>query len=279
MITRKQIENYLISHKGYLKISSLNVAKKIWKSSSKHTLPKNAKELQKELDLIKEVQSNLRKAVSIETEVFDNGLIDIYQKILDEKNRPKKLLYVDIEVSPSLVFTWNIGQKISLSPDNIVKERAIICICFKWANEDKVHSLKWDAGDDYQMLKKFAPILNSCDAVIGHNLKNFDLKWVKTRCLYHDIEVNKQFQVIDTLTLSRSNFRFNSNRLDYISKFLGETGKKETSYSLWKDIVLGNCKKSMDTMVEYCINDVKILQEVHEKINKYVPEKKLKFRL
>jgi len=69
--------------------------------------------------------------------------------------------------------------------------------------------------------------------------------------------------------MARNMFKFNSNRLDYIAQYLGVGGKTSTSYDLWKDIVLKNDKKAMNTMVLYCKNDVEILQKVHEKLLKY----------
>jgi len=279
MITKKQIETFLIEKKGYLKKSPIETAKTIWKNSPKHTLPKNQKELQKELDLIKEVQSNLRKAISIETEVFDNGLIDIYQKIIDEKNRPKRRIFFDIETSPNVVFSWRIGNKISLSHDNIIDERAIICICWKWEGEEKIHSLQWDKGCDKDLLQKFSKIIDSADEVIGQNSDRFDIKWLRTRAIFHNIPLSIKYNSIDTLKMAKAGFNFNNNRLDYMGKFLGVGGKNETGYNLWKDIILHNSKEAMFTMIEYCKKDVKLLEDVYKKLQPYCPTKKFKYQI
>jgi uncharacterized protein YprB with RNaseH-like and TPR domain len=255
------------------------VAKKIWKKSPKHTLPKDKKELQKELDIIREVQSNLRKAVSIETEVFDNGLMDIYQKIIDEKNRPKRRLFFDIETSPNVVFSWRIGYKINLSHDNIINERAVICVCWKWEGEEKVHSLQWDKGCDKDLLSKFSKIIDSADEVIGQNSDKFDIKWLRTRAIYHNIPISPKFNSIDTLKMARTGFNFNSNKLDYMGKFLGVGGKNQTGYDLWKDIILSNSKQAMLTMIEYCKVDVIRLEGVYHKLQPYCPIKKFKYKL
>lgn len=276
---KKQIEQFLISHKGYLKKSPKEAAKAIWKKSSKHTLPKNQKELQKELELIKEVQANLRKAVSIEEQVFDNGLIDIYQKIIDEKNRPKKRLFFDIETSPNVVFSWRIGNKINLSHDNIINERAIICICWKWEGEDKVNSLQWNKGEDKEMLKKFAIIMDSADEVIGQNSDKFDIKWLRTRCILHNIPISAKFNSLDTLKMARQGFNFNSNKLAYMGDFLGVGNKIHTEYNLWKDICLHHSKEAMNKMIDYCKQDVVVLENVYQKLKPFCPEKRYKYVL
>ena len=186
----------------------------------------------------------------------------------------KKRLYFDIETSPNIGFFWQPGHKVSISYDNIIHERAIICICFKWEGEKKVSSLQWDANqNDKRMLQEFIKVANEASELVGHNGDRFDLTWIRTRCLFHGIPVFPNYTTIDTLKFARSKFRFNSNRLDYIGKFLGLGQKIHTSFNLWKDIVLKKCKKSMDIMVKYCKQDVVLLEGIHQKMNNYIPAK------
>lgn len=183
-------------------------------------------------------------------------------------------LFFDIETSPNLVFSWNVGYEVRIDYDNIIKERAIICICYKFEGESKVHHLTWDKGDDKKMLEKFASIINTADEVVGHNSDKFDIKWVRTRCIYHGIPMTHDIKSIDTLKASRGKFRFNSNKLDYLGKYLGLGEKMETGgFSLWKDIVLKNSKKAMKTMVDYCKQDVLLLEKIFQKLNPYIPVK------
>ena len=66
-----------------------------------------------------------------------------------------KRLFFDIEVSPNIGLFWQPGHKISLDYGNIIQERAVICICYKWQG-GKTQSLTWDKKqDDKEMLKKF----------------------------------------------------------------------------------------------------------------------------
>ena len=65
-----------------------------------------------------------------------------------------------------------------------------------------------------------------------------------------------------TLKLSRSKFKFNSNKLDYIAKYLGMGEKIKTEFGLWKDIVLNKDKDAMAKMVKYCQQDVRLLEKV-----------------
>ena len=272
---RKQIESFLIEKPGYLKKSPLETAKALWKLSA---TPKTKKDLSKDIDLIKTVQTDLRQAKSQLNTKHEQRLIDAYEEILKEKNKPRKLLYFDLEVSPNIGLFWKSGYDLKITHDDIIQERAIICVCWKWEGEDKVHSLAWNKGNDKELCLKFSKIIDSADIVCTQNGDRFDIKWLRTRCLYHGIPISPKFNSIDTLKLARNSFYFNSNKLDYLGKFTGVGGKIETGYSLWKDILLKNCKTSLTKMIDYCKVDVIRLEQVHQKLKPYVPEKKFKFK-
>lgn len=58
--------------------------------------------------------------------------------------RRLRRLFWDIETSPNVVLSFRIGYNLNLGHHSIVRERAIICICWKWEGEKKIHSLQWD---------------------------------------------------------------------------------------------------------------------------------------
>ena len=186
----------------------------------------------------------------------------------------RRRLFFDIEVSFNLGMFWTSGFKISLGPENIIKERAIICICYKWEDEKEVGWLTWDAKQcDKKMLEKFVKIANSADELVGHNGDKFDLAWIRTRCLYHGIGMFPNYTTIDTLKIARSKFKFNSNKLNYIAKFLGIGQKIHTDFDLWKRIVLNKDKVAMDKMVRYCKMDVILLEKVYKQLSTHISPK------
>jgi DNA polymerase III epsilon subunit-like protein len=186
----------------------------------------------------------------------------------------RKRLYFDIEVSANVGLFWQSGYKLQIGTENIIKERAIICICYKWEEDKDVYYLHWDRKqDDKKLLQEFIQVANEADELVGHNGDKFDLAWIRTRCLLHRIEMFPQYNTIDTLKIARSKFRFNSNRLDYIGKFLGLGQKIHTDFNLWKDILLNNDKLALDKMIDYCIQDVVLLEKVHKELNNHIPAK------
>lgn len=186
----------------------------------------------------------------------------------------RRRLFFDIEVSFNLGMFWTSGFKVSLGPENIIKERAIICICYKWEDEKDVSWLTWDAKQcDKKMLEKFVKIANTADELVGHNGDKFDLAWIRTRCLFHGIGMFPNYTTIDTLKIARSKFKFNSNKLNYIAKFLGIGQKIHTDFDLWKRIVLDKDKVAMDKMVKYCKMDVILLEKVYKHLATHIAPK------
>lgn len=186
----------------------------------------------------------------------------------------RRRLFFDIETSPNIGLFWQAGYKQRIDYSNIIKERAIICICYKWEEEKEVYSLQWDAKQsDKKMLERFIEIAGQASELVGHNGDKFDLTWIRTRCLFHGLAALPNYVTIDTLKISRNKFRFNSNRLNYIADYLGIGRKIKTEFDLWKKILLDSDKTSMEKMVKYCKKDVVLLEKVFTKLKGFVEPK------
>lgn len=182
-----------------------------------------------------------------------------------------KRLFFDIETSPNVVYSWRIGYNLSITPDNIIDERKIICISYKWENEDRIYSLTWDKNQcDKQMLIDFIAEANKADEMIAHNGDRFDIKWIRTRCIYHRVPMFPQYKTLDTLKKAKSGFNFNSNKLDYIAKFLGVGAKiKHSGFDMWVQVMKGNTE-AMQDMVTYCEGDIIVLEDVFLTMQNYI---------
>lgn len=186
----------------------------------------------------------------------------------------RRRLFFDIETSPNIGLFWEAGFKKNIDYSNIIKERAIICICYKWEEEKEVYGLTWDKKQsDKKMLQDFIQVANQATEMVGHNGDRFDLAWIRTRCLFHGIEMFPKYTTIDTLKIARSKFRFNSNRLNYIASFLGIGSKIKTEFDLWKSILLDNNQGAMEKMLKYCKNDVVLLEKVFKHLNNHIDPK------
>ena len=194
-----------------------------------------------------------------------------------------KRVFLDIETSPNIALLWKAGYKINIPHDNIVKERAVVTMCWKTEHEKEVHNIDWDFNKigrwreqnnnaDYRIVKKFAEIIEDADEIVGHNIDRFDFPWLKGRMMYHKIRGDVNVTTVDTLKWARK-MGLNSGRLDYLGKYLFGQGKISTSWDLWVDIVLDKDQEALDYMVKYCKRDVLLLQEVYNELSYYAKPK------
>jgi len=183
-------------------------------------------------------------------------------------------MFYDIETSLQVHLHWGAGYQQDLNYKSIVKERQIICVCWKWEGEKKVHSLDWGKGCDKKLLQRFIKEMNRATELVAHNGDRFDLKWIRTRALFHGIDMRHKYDTVDTLKEAKKYFRFNSNGLDYITRLLNVGGKIETGgWEAWEQITLYNDKKHLKQMIKYCKNDCVILEKVFNKLKKYTEPK------
>lgn len=190
----------------------------------------------------------------------------------------------DIEVTPNIGVFWQPSYSTSITYDQILQERQIICLSAK-KEGGKVFNLAWDAPKDLKdfifgkndrdrkIIEEFAKIARETDDLVAHNGDRFDWKWITARAIRLGIEMPKEIVSTDTLKEAKKHFRFNSNRLDYLAQYLGVGGKTNTGgLQLWKDVISGD-KKALSKMVRYCNNDVIILEKVFNKLKPYIKNK------
>lgn len=182
----------------------------------------------------------------------------------------RRRLFFDIETSPCEGYFWRPGYELNIPAENITREAAIICICYKWEGEKEIHWLHWDRNQsDKRLLQDFIKVANRADEIVGHNGDRFDIKWLRTRCMFHRIPAFPQYHSLDTLKKARSGFALNSNRLDYIGGYLGVGRKKVTKPGLWKD-VMNKKPGALEMMVKYCQQDVNLLEKVYQVMRPYI---------
>lgn len=193
-----------------------------------------------------------------------------------------RVLFYDLETSFNIVAAfqlWDRGGN-NIPHQNIISERYIICACWKWLGEDKIHSVavtdspqryKKNPYDDRYVVEKLHEVLSEADVVIAHYGDGFDNKYVRTRALYHGLSPISPFISVDTKKIASSQFLFNSNRLDYLGRFLGVGRKISTKSDLWMDVLRGD-QRAIKEMVNYNKGDVSLLEKVFLKLRPFMPD-------
>lgn len=243
-MNKQELKEFLEEKPGYLKEGAIRFHNLLF---SRGLISKNIT-----VDDVAEVLSESRKEFSFRP-------TDI---------KEAKILFYDIEVSYGLARVWRPGWKVRVSYDDFEVHPKIICISYKWNNSDEVFTVQWDENqDDKTLLEEFIPVLQKADFIVGHNGDKFDLPWVRSRALVHNIPMLPKYASVDTLKQARYNFRFPSNRLDDLGDYLGLGRKIKTDRQLWVDVVTNKDSKALDRMIEYCEQDVFLLEDVYNKLS------------
>lgn len=187
------------------------------------------------------------------------------------------ILLLDIETAPSKGYIWSLWSEIR-SMSFIDQDWYILCWCAKWLDEKRMFkaslhkSRKYKVGqeNDEDILKSLWELLDKADVVIAHNGIKFDRRKINARFIKHGMKPPSPYRMIDTLLVARSQFAFTSNRLDDIGAFL-KLGRKHTTngFQLWKDCLEGK-KQSWNEMLDYCEQDVKLLEKIYKELRPYI---------
>lgn len=248
----KEIEEFLRERPGYRKEGARRLATKVLKGKA------SIEDCKKALKTINRFYSYIR---------WDDDNRNIVNPI--NKKEIKTLIY-DIETSYNIVTAWRAGYKLNIPHYSIIKERAIICVSYKWLGEKEVYNLSWDSNqDDKFLLEQFIEVMKEADILVAHNGDKFDIKWIKTRALKHNLEMLPYYNQVDTLKIAKKHFYFNSNKLDYISKFLGFEGKLNTESGLWDKVILEKDDDALEEMITYCNEDVLQLEKVYNRLKSW----------
>lgn len=190
---------------------------------------------------------------------------------------PRVLIW-DIETTHNIVASFQLRDEYT-PHTNIIQERYIVCACWKWLGEKKIYSVSTlddakryakNPHDDYHVVKTLHSLIEEADVIVAHNGDSFDTKYFMTRALFHGLKPIPPVASVDTYKVAKAKFMFNSNRLDYLGKFLGFGGKKSTPAGLWLDVLKGS-KKAIKVMVDYNKRDVDLLEKVFLKLRPYMP--------
>jgi len=205
---------------------------------------------------------------------------DIYKRcdstyyIPTTSQTPAKILIIDIETAPIRAYVWGIWNQ-NIGTQMIDSDWFCLTWSAKWLFEDKIYSGKLTSKeaikqDDKRIIKGIWGLLNEADIVIAHNGKKFDIPKLNQKFLIYKLNPPLPYQLIDTLDHIRKQFKFTSNKLDYVNQVLNLTRKTEhEGFPLWEKCYKGDAK-ALNTMLEYNIGDVKILEETYLNIRAWI---------
>lgn len=189
-----------------------------------------------------------------------------------------KVLLLDLETSYLKGSMWSLWKQNINWAGLETKDKYLLSWAAKWLDDEYIYSdalylhkkaYRQDPTDDKAICETLLELIEQADVIVAHNLKRFDLKRFKTRCILNGLEPPPAVATIDTLETARREFAFASNRLDHLGDLLGVGRKISTEFQDWVDVVDKNCPKAFEKMLKYNEQDVLLLEDVYKKLEPY----------
>ncbi len=185
-----------------------------------------------------------------------------------------KILLLDIETQPDLVYTWGVYEQNAIS----VKEHwQLLSFSAKWLGGKHITRGLPDykgykpGGSDEKLLDELWDLLDEADIVVAHNGVDFDIKKINARFLALGFLPPSPYKVVDTKRALKQIAAFSSNKLNWLCKQLelGEKTAEHQDFQMWLDCMAGD-KKAWEKMLKYNHHDVELLEELFTTIRPWI---------
>lgn len=177
-----------------------------------------------------------------------------------------KTLLLDIETAPHLSFSWGLwDQNIAIS--QIVTPGYTLCWSAKWLDSKKVEFAK--IGEE-NFLQRLYDMMSEADVIVGYNSDKFDVPTLHKEFLMLGLTPPSPSKRIDLFKTVKRQFRFASNKLDFVCQQLGIGAKvHHKGMELWRDCMDGKAS-AWKIMKAYNKMDVILLEKLYYKIRPWI---------
>lgn len=194
----------------------------------------------------------------------------------DVRNR---ILILDVERVDGITTQhwWDRGdlKKRYIHAETVTREPRTTVVCAKWYDQADIERYaEWDRGGRHRMLKAVHRLLREADIVVGHNIDNADIPWLKGDLyvprLGHPYRPNFKplppFKTVDTLKILRTQFKSGMpfKSLDAVCKIVGIPSKTDHYDRHAMERAVNGSKEDQERLVEYCAGDVIATQYLYD---------------
>jgi len=176
-----------------------------------------------------------------------------------------KILFLDIETAPNKAYVWGLFDQ-NISPNQVEASSYILCWAAKWEGRSAMHFDSVQRHSRKTMLKSIHTLLDEADIVVHYNGNKFDTPTLNKEFVKLGMLPPAPYKQVDMLRVCRRAFRFESNKLDSITRALGIGRKvKHHGFELWVGCMNGD-KKAWAVMERYNKMDVTLLEKVYHRL-------------
>jgi uncharacterized protein YprB with RNaseH-like and TPR domain len=181
-----------------------------------------------------------------------------------------KILLLDIETTPMQVYTWGLWDQ-NIGINQIIKSTEMMCFGAKWLGQKSVIFKSAHHDGKKAMLEELHKLMDEADVLVGWNSASFDHKHINREFLENEMLPPSPTKDLDLMTVTKANFQFPSNKLDYVAQKLGVGSKvKHSGFELWIKCMEGD-EKAWREMKKYQIQDVQLLDSLYDILLPWFP--------
>lgn len=146
-----------------------------------------------------------------------------------------------------------------------------ICFAAKWLDQKQVIFASQFHDGREEMARIARDLIDEADAVVTYNGVRFDLKHLRREMVLADLDPPSRHRDIDLLSVVKTQFKFDSNKLDHVASQLGLGNKVEhDGFDLWVRCMAGD-PKAWAKMKRYCVGDVRLTEALLVRLQAWVP--------
>lgn len=179
---------------------------------------------------------------------------------------PPEIVFIDIETSPNLAHVWGLfKQNVGLS--QLIDSSRTMCFAAKRRGSKEIMFVQENSPEDNSNVVEEAwQLLDEADIIVHYNGKKFDIPTLNKEFVTYGYPPPSPYKQVDLLSVSKKQFRFPSNKLDYVARALGLSGKvKHIGHELWVKCMAGD-EKAWKEMAKYNKQDVRLLEQVYDQM-------------
>lgn len=173
-----------------------------------------------------------------------------------------KVLFFDIETMPHEVYTWGLwDQNVGLS--QIIQPGRVFAFAAKWLGQKDTQFYSDYNHGHADMVQAAHDLLSQADIVVTYNGISFDIPHMQREFLLAGLNPPKPYKQIDLLRVAKRQFKFASNKLDFLSQQLG-LGRKTSheGFDLWVKCMADE-PQAWAKMSRYAQQDVRLTEKLY----------------
>ena len=185
-----------------------------------------------------------------------------------------RVLTLDIETSPNIADVWGLwNNNVGLS--QLRQSQRVICFAAKWLGKSSVEFWsEYEHGHDAMVLAAHR-LISEADVVVHYNGNRFDIPHLQSEFVRAQLAPPSPHKNVDLLRTVRRQFKFPSNKLDYVaSELLGDRKVAHEGHLLWTKCLMVPETPDEEKvkaaawvrMRKYNIHDVKLTERLYKRL-------------